>query len=310
MKPKEPKQPKEPKGSVDPVKPAQPKEPAQPEEPKGSMRRLAVWNQKGGTCKTTTVVNLAAALGEGGARVLVVDLDPQGDASDSFGVPWEGKGLLDVFQGERELASLVQSTSAPGVDLIPSSQFLVGLERSLAGEVATETILRRALDALPARWDVVLLDCPPSVSLLPISALAACSEVVVPVFTQFLPLKGVAALLRTLDKVRAALNPGLRIVGVLACVVDGTRLSREVTEKLRTRFASEVFRTVVRKSTRLAEAASHKMPVTLYDPEGNGAADYRALAGELFERLDIAKPTKPKQPKDPLGYKGSKESKR
>jgi chromosome partitioning protein len=288
------------------------------QESQRPMRRVLVWNQKGGTGKTTTAVSLAAALGEAGGRALLCDLDPSGDASDSLGAHWEpddkdaggvplakwgGRGLLEVFTGQRELATLVEATQAPGVDIIPASQFLIGLEQALAGELAPQTLLRDAFASLPPLWDVVIIDCPPSVSMISINALAACSEVLVPVSAQYLPLKGVKAFLRTLEKVRKGLNPELRIAGVVVCCAKGTRLAKSVTESLRARFGSDVFRTVVRESTRLAEAAGHKMPVTLYDPEGNGAVDYRALAAELLERWGApsnpSKPTNTTNPTNP-----------
>lgn len=249
------------------------------------MRRMAVTNQKGGSGKTTTAVNLAAALGEAGRRVLVLDLDPQASASAWLGVRDGGRGLLDVFTEGRDLSSLVQPTEAPGVDVVPSSAWLVGVDKALAGEVGAETILRRALERLPQRWDVVVVDCPPSLGLLAISALAGCPEILVPVETRVMALAGLAALVQTLERVRERLNPELRLTGLLACRVDArTRLSQDVVGTMRERFAGDVFRTVIRENVRLAEAPSFGKPITLYDARSAGAEDYRAAAAELTAR--------------------------
>lgn len=249
------------------------------------MRRMAVTNQKGGSGKTTTAVNLAAALGEAGRRVLVLDLDPQASASAWLGVKDGGRGLLDVFTEGRDLASLVHSTEAPGVDVVPSSAWLVGVDKALAGEVGSETILRRALERLPDRWDVVIVDCPPSLGLLAISALVGCPEVLVPVETRVMALAGLAALVQTLERVRERLNPELRLTGLLACRVDArTRLSQDVIGTMRERFGGDVFRAVIRENVRLAEAPSFGKPITLYDTRSAGAEDYRAAASELAAR--------------------------
>jgi chromosome partitioning protein len=249
------------------------------------MRRIAVTNQKGGSGKTTTAVNVAAALGEAGRRVLLIDLDPQASASTWLGVKDGGRGLLDVFTEGRALASLVQPTEAPGVDVIPSSAWLVGVDKALAGEVGAETILRRALDGLPQRWDAVVVDCPPSLGLLAVSALAGCPEVLVPVETRVMALAGLAALVQTVERVRDRLNPGLRLAGLLACRFDTrTRLSQDIVSTLRERFAGDVFQTVIRENVRLAEAPSFGKPITLYDPRSAGAEDYRSAAVELAAR--------------------------
>jgi chromosome partitioning protein len=249
------------------------------------MNTLAVTNQKGGSGKTTTAVNLAAALGEKGKRVLVVDLDAQASASMWLGVKDGGRGLFELFQGNGSLADLVNDTDVPGVELVPSSRWLVGVEKALAGEVGAETILRRAFEKLPPRWDYVFVDCPPSLGLLAVSALVACREVLVPVEAHVMALSGLAALLETVETVRDRLNPELEVSAILACRVNSrTRLSREVVDSLREKFGKLVLRTVVRENVRIAEAPSFHKPVTLYDPRSYGAEDYRAVAAELLRR--------------------------
>ncbi|HAM23288.1 MAG TPA: ParA family protein [Actinobacteria bacterium] len=249
------------------------------------MRQIAVTNQKGGSGKTTTAVNLGAALGEKGKRVLVLDLDPQASASAWFGVKDGGRGLLDVFAEGRPLAPLVQATCAKGVELIPASPWLVGIEKALAAEPGTETILRRALERLPPRWDFVLVDCPPSLGLLAVAALAGCGEVLVPVETRVMALAGLAGLVQTVERVRDRLNPSLRLTGLLACRVDArTRLSQDVVQTLRERFGADVFQTVIRENVRLAEAPSFAKPITIYDARSSGAEDYRNAAAELLKR--------------------------
>lgn len=250
------------------------------------MRTVAVTNQKGGSGKTTTAVNLAAALAEQGVRVLVVDLDPQASASSWFGVrDDEHRGVLDVLAGNANLSDLARDTDVAGVAVVPGSAWLTSTESALAGEVGRETLLRRALATLPKRWSVVLCDCPPSLGLLSLSALVACREAFVPVETHVMALAGLAGLWQTVERVQERLNPELHVSGVLACRVDArTNLSREVVAKLRERFGSLVLDTVVRENVRLAEAPSYHQPITVYAPDSPGAADYRAVAGEFQKR--------------------------
>jgi len=250
------------------------------------MRTLAIANQKGGSGKTTTSVNLAAALGEQGRRVLTVDLDPQHSATAWFGLRNAGKGVLGIFMGDGDLLEFIQATGAPGVDLAPSSAWLVGVEKILAGEVGAETILRRQLDKLPGdRWDYVLIDCPPTLGILTINALAAARELLVPVEAHVMALAGLAQLLHTVEVVKERLNPDLKVTGVLACRVDGrTRHARDVVDMLRERSGDLVYQTVIRENVRLAECPSFGQPITQYDPKSHGAADYRALAREVVHQ--------------------------
>ena len=250
----------------------------------GAMARLiAVTNQKGGSGKTTSAVNLAAALAEGGRRVLVMDLDPQASASTLLGVKDGGRELLDLLTGGGKLSDLVRQTNAPGVDLIPSSSWLVGIEKALAGEVAAETILRGHLTGLPAQWKYILLDCPPALGILTVNALAAAREVLVTVEAHVMALHGLARLIQTVGVIRERLNHELEITGILPCRVDvRTRHAQDIVEELRTRFGKLVFKTGIRENIRLAECPSFGQPITQYAPDSHGAEDYRALAREII----------------------------
>jgi len=250
------------------------------------VRIYAVTNQKGGSGKTTTAVNLAAALGELGRRVLVVDLDPQGSASKWLGVKDDGARLLDVLTAGAPLADLVCASSAPDVDVVPSGPQMAYAEKRMAGEVGAEVILRGALDGLDVdRWHAVLLDCPPVLGVVTINALAAAAGVLAPVEAHMMAVDGLAALLATVERVRTRINPGLTIAGILPVRVDGrARHSADVVVRLREKFGDLVFKSVVRESVRVAEAWGFAQPVTIYDPKGRGAEDYRAVAEEFLQR--------------------------
>lgn len=250
------------------------------------MRKVAVVNQKGGSGKTTSAVNLGAALAEAGQRVLLIDLDPQASATAWCGVVDGGPGLLHVFTENGNVADLVGNVpDVPGLSLVPSSAWLLGVEKALAGEVGAETILRTQLERLPKQFDVVLMDCPPTLGILAVNALVAATEALIPVEASTLALAGLAALWRTLERVRERLNPELEVSGILACRVDlRTNLSRDIVARLREKFGELVFRAAIRETVRLRECPSFTKPITLYDPQGAGAEDYRAAASEFIER--------------------------
>lgn len=250
------------------------------------MRTLAIANQKGGSGKTTTAINLAAALGEIERRVLVIDLDPQGSATSWYGISYDAKGLLDVFTDNGNIVDLITQTEAPGVDIVPSSSWLLGAEKALATEVGAETILRQRLKGLPkGQWDYLIADCPPNLGILTVNALAAVREILVPVEAHVMALTGLAQLLQTVDVIKDRLNPGIEISGILACRVDMRTLhAQEIVEHLRKRFGSLVYKTVIRENIRLAEAPSFARPITLYDTKSRGATDYRALAKEIVQQ--------------------------
>ena len=249
------------------------------------MNTFAVTNHKGGSAKTTTAVNLAAALGEQGFQVLVVDMDPQGSATGWLGSPVAGRIVLDAYMGQADLAAIAVSTSAPGVQLIPSSPWLVAADRRQETDLALGVM--RTLEALPSRWDYVFVDCPPSQGYLAIAPLSACEHVIVPVEAHVLALSGLVSLLETMHEVRERLNPALTLSAIVACRVSHTRHAREVVERLRERYPGQTLRAVVRENISLAEAPSFQLPITRYAPFSAGAEDYRTVAHEFLQRQSV-----------------------
>jgi chromosome partitioning protein len=249
------------------------------------MRRVAIANQKGGVGKTTTVVNMGAALAELGKRVLVIDLDPQANASTWLGSV-DARALYEVFENGAPLEDAIRPTEVKGLDLVPSSSWMTRAERNAATQAGAEMILRSAVDELdPDAYDFLLMDCPPALGLLCYSALAACGEVLVPVQTRVMPLAGLVALTQTIDTVKLRLNRRLKLSAVLPCQVDNrTALSKEVVEALREKFGEVVMNSVIRESVRVAEAPGHQLPVNLYAPDSMAADDYRKAAAEFDAR--------------------------
>jgi chromosome partitioning protein len=253
------------------------------------MRKIAIVNQKGGSGKTTTTVNLAAALAESGNRVLVIDLDPQASASMWYGFKEKGKGLYDVMTEDLPLEKAIEKTSVEGLSIIPSSQLLAGVEKAVAGEVSAESILKNKFQQMGvAPYDFVLIDCPPTLGILSLNALTLADEVLIPVEAHVMALHGLVQLLKTINLVKQRLNPDLHISGIVACRVDyRTKHSQEVLEQLRTRFEGKICTTVIRENIRLAEAPLHMRPITEYDTKCKGAQDYRALAQEMLGALQL-----------------------
>ena len=250
---------------------------------------LACANQKGGVGKTTTVVNLAAYLAGDGRRVLVVDFDPQGNATSGLGAERAapGSSVYDALMGGVDLRELIVQTETPGLSLVPSSIALAGAEVELAGVPQRERRLARVIASVRSDFDDVFIDCPPSLGLLTVNALTAADAVLVPMQCEYYALEGLSQLIATIHLVRDHLNPALAVRGVVLTMFDArTNLSAEVAAEVREHLGAAVFQTVVPRSVRLAEAPSHGRPIAGYAPDSRGAIAYRALATELRGRLD------------------------
>ena len=248
---------------------------------------IACANQKGGVGKTTTVVNVAAYLAADGARVLVIDLDPQGNATSGLGAARaaDGRSIYDALVDDMPLGDLAIATDVPGLHLVPSSIALAGAEVELAMLPQRERRLARLLPPVAQAYDYVFVDCPPSLGLLTVNALTAADAVLVPLQCEYYALEGLSQLMATIHLVRDHLNPGLAVNGVVLTMFDArTNLSAEVAAEVRRHLAGAVYETVVPRSVRLAEAPSYGQPIAQYAPESRGAAAYRALATELHGR--------------------------
>jgi chromosome partitioning protein len=250
-------------------------------------RTVAIANQKGGVGKTTTAVNLAAALALNGKRVLLIDIDPQGNAGSGLGYPSikVQSGIYEVLAGNVTLPSVIIETEIPGLHLVPSGQRLVGAEIELVDVPRREYRLKEALDGLDERYDLILIDAPPSLGFLTLNALTAAKSVLVPVQCEYYALEGLSHLLGAIRLVQQRLNPTLQIEGVLLTMFDNRlNLSQQVLEETRRFFAERVYRTVIPRNVRLSEAPSFGKPVVVYDPGCAGSMSYMNLAKEVIER--------------------------
>lgn len=247
---------------------------------------VAVSNEKGGTGKTTTAVNLGSALAAAGSRVLVVDLDPQINATSALGVAkGSGRSVHGILLRDQPADQAIVATSVPRLSLLPSSVDMASAEVELVPVMAREFRLRASLSRL-AGYDLILIDCPPSLGLLTINALVAADHAIVPVQCEYLALEGLAQLLATIDAVRMRLNPRLQVLAILLTMEDKrNRLSQQVADEVTRHFPDLVARTRIPRSVRLAEAPSHGQPINVYDPSSRAAAAYAAFAREIERRL-------------------------
>lgn len=253
----------------------------------GQTKIIAIINQKGGVGKSTTAINLGAALGEMGKQVLLVDLDPQGNCSSGLGVE---KGLIqqciyDVLLNDVPLEEVIIPDIAEGLDIAPATINLAGAEVELVSEMARENRLKDAVGGMRGKYDFILIDCPPSLGLLTVNALVAADKLLIPIQCEFYALEGVTKLLESMKRVKSRLNPSIDIFGVLMTMYDGhTNLSKQVVEEVRNYFGDKVFDMVIPRTVKLSEAPSYQQPITQYEPNGKGSIAYMEVAKEVIER--------------------------
>jgi chromosome partitioning protein len=245
---------------------------------------LAIINQKGGVGKSTTAINLAACLGDLGKRVLVVDFDPQGNATSGFGVDKDALegDVYDSLMNDVPLVDIIVPSPVEGVDVAPATIQLAGAEIELVSVMARETVLRYVLEPVREKYDYVFVDCPPSLGLLTVNSLVAADSLLIPIQCEFYALEGLSKLLESMRMVKGRLNPNLDVFGVVMTMYDvRTTLSKQVVEEVRSFFGSKVFNTVIPRNIKLSEAPSHGLPANLYAPTSKGAQAYAELAQEV-----------------------------
>jgi len=250
-------------------------------------RVIAIANQKGGVGKTTTAINLSACLAEAGQKVLAIDFDPQGNATTGLGLEKEymEETVYEMMLGECTLADCLHQEVQENLDVLPSDSNLAGAEIELLDLDKKEFILKEHLDAVRDNYDFIMIDCPPSLSLLTLNALTAADTVLVPIQCEYYALEGLSQVLRTIGLVKKTMNPGLELEGVVFTMYDArTNLSLEVVENVKSNLNETIYKTIIPRNVRLAEAPSHGMPINLYDSKSTGAESYRLLAAEVISR--------------------------
>lgn len=253
-------------------------------------RIIAIANQKGGVGKTTTAINLSACLAEAGQRVLAVDFDPQGNATSGLGFEkgYMSKTVYELLMGECEINECVIKEVQKNLDILPSDVDLSGAEIELLDQSDKESKLRKELEKVEKDYDFIIVDCPPSLNLLTINALTAADTVLVPIQCEYYALEGLSQIIQTVDLVKKKLNPKLELEGVVFTMYDArTNLSLEVVESVKGHLNRNIYKTIIPRNVRLAEAPSHGMPINLYDSRSTGAESYRMLAAEVISRGEL-----------------------
>ena len=246
---------------------------------------IAITNQKGGVGKTTTSVNLSAMLADMGMKVLVVDLDPQGNTTSGLGMSVKDESVYEVVMGRVAMKKCIRKTDVKGLDIAGSDIRLAGAELELVAVEQREFRLKNALATVQKDYDFIFIDCPPSLSLLTLNALTACDRVLIPIQCEYYALEGVTSLMNTVSRVKKTFNPAIDIEGILLTMLDGrTNLGLQVVDEVKKHFKKKTFATTIPRNVRLGEAPSHGEPIHVYDPRSSGALAYRALATEVLER--------------------------
>lgn len=254
------------------------------------MRNIVFCNQKGGVGKTTTTINASTALAQLGKKVLVIDMDPQGNAGSGLGINKYHieQSIYHALISDVPLDALIKPTDIPNLDIIPANRDLSGAEVELVNMFARESKLKKSLTSIEASYDFVLVDCPPSLNVLTVNALTACDWVIIPVQCEYYALEGISELVHTIGLIQKSLNPNLTIGGIVLTMFDArNNLSHQVVDEVNNHFKAKVFQTVIPRSVKLSESPSHGMPIQLYDAKSRGAIAYEHLAEEIIERSGL-----------------------